>query len=225
MDVCITLVSRDSLDALSLLFDQPVSIWHSDVEDGGPIPEAGDQIAAIFKGNVVGLFTFTSETGTDSYEILVFGDNPSTNEVEGPKFGQIITFGFFDSSRNIQRENVVALNQRGESIRLRFEGEEVLAIPGLPFDFTPTPDGPIDLRLNVEDNSSGGGGGGGGTGTPSGQFDIDADGKVTTRDAAAVLRVVVGAKRGLTSEQLKSADVNGDGTVDTNDAIEILRNR
>ena len=66
-------------------------------------------------------------------------------------------------------------------------------------------------------------GGDGGTPTPSGDPDVDNNGKITREDAALVIRIVTGSGRGIDAATRGRADVNGDGQVTTADAIEVLR--
>lgn len=189
--------------------------------EGAPTPEAGDQVAAFFQGEVVGLFTFTSETSGRQFSFVVFGDNPSTSEVDGPRQGDRVEFRFFDSSANQVRTDIRVENTQGEAFNYRYGGEEVPPILDdlpIPIDLTPTRN--INLRLGVQP-----GGGGGGGGEPSGDFDVNGDGTVDKRDAALVLRIISGASRGVSSSVVARADVNGDGVVNTQDAIDILRNR
>ncbi len=193
------------------------------IQDGGPMIDTGDQIAALFEDEVIGRVTFTSENvDSMTYEMLVFGDDPSTDEREGPRIGDRYVLGFYDASRNVQRMNVEALNSNGESVNLRFEGAEVIPIPGLPLDLTPTQQ--VDIRLTADDNAGGGGGGGGGGGSGI-EADVDGDGRITTKDASLVLRIVTGATRGVSADALSRADVDGDGTVSTADAIAVLQAR
>lgn len=183
---------------------------------GAPAPEAGDQLAVFAAERLIGLHTFTSgQSNNRSFSMLVFGDNPDTQAVEGPASGARMAFRFYDSSTNETRTDVGARNPQGESLNLTFQGELVIELPGVPLDLTPTRE--VNALLGVT-----GGGGGGGSGI---NYDVDGDGAVTKRDAALVLRIVLGARRGVAADVIGRADVNGDGAVTTDDAIEVLRNR
>lgn len=213
-------------------FDEPTpSDWASRIvgevtsESGAPTIDSGDEIAAIFNGEVVGLQRFgQTASGPLPTDIRVFGDDPETPEQEGPPLNAEITFQFFDQSTGMIRNNVVALNTAGEVSLVRFQGANIDI--GLPDD-SPLPDDlliPVqefDLRLTAQDNAPGGGGGGGGGG--QGDPDVNGDGTIDKRDVALVLRAVIGASRRLTDTQIARADVDGDGTVTTADAIEIIR--
>jgi hypothetical protein len=191
--------------------------------------EPGDQVGAFFDDELVGVFTVTNETGTDGFSFIVFGDDPETPDVvEGPSRNDRVEFRFFDSSTNGERI-AQPLNSSGEPFNYRYGGEVLPPIPdGFPIDLTPTAS--IDLRIgDPSDNDNGGGNGGGDEGGDGGgnsggaSPDVDGDGKITTKDAAIVLRFVVGsAAAGVSASR---ADINGDGRVDTDDAIAILRQR
>lgn len=188
--------------------------------EDAPTPEAGDQIIAFAGDTVIGVFDFTTASaGTLQFRFLISGDDPNTSEDEGPERGDRITFGFYDSSTDSIRRDVQGWNSRtSEVTNVSFRGEEVLDIPGLPIDLTPTQ--AIDLVLGVGDVNGGGGNGGGSAG---GDPDVNGDGEITREDAALVLRVVIGGGRGMTSGQIARADVNSDGRVTTDDAIAVLR--
>jgi len=197
-------------------------------EDGAPTIDSGDEIAALFDGQVVGLQRFAQPAdGEIELSLTVFGDDPDTQEVEGPPVNSVITFQFFDQSTGMTRNNVVALNTAGEVSAVRFEGEDIdLGIPDSPLpDDLLTPVQEFDLRLTAQDGSSGDGDGdgGGGGGSGGGNPDVNGDGVVNKRDAAIVLRVLIGATRLVSSNQIAAADVNGDGAITIADAIEVIR--
>ncbi|GAB4550670.1 MAG: hypothetical protein Tsb0013_12500 [Phycisphaerales bacterium] len=210
-------------------------------------PEAGDQIGAFFQDEIVGLFTFTD--GSRDFSITLFGDNPNTEVVEGPDRGDRVVFRFFDGSTN-QTLDLTVLNPQGEAFNFTFQGVEVIDVPGLPIDLTPTRQ--FDLRAGAPTGGGGGGGGGGGD-APGGGMDINGDGRMDVRDAAIVLRALGGAVRPgsrafrdlgiavsysdgdgreaetgagvieLSADDLLSrCDVNGDGLVTSRDAVMIL---
>jgi hypothetical protein len=194
--------------------------------DGAPTPAAGDEIGAFFENRLIGVATLTAaEAQALEYsDLLVFGDDPNTSESEGPESGDIITFRFFDASTNTVVSNVRALNDQGEAVNLAFAGGPFLSIPGVPIPIGETAS--VDLRLGAgggDDDDDGGSGGGGQA--PEGDPDVDGDGEITRRDAALVLRVVVGGARLLDEATVARADVNGDGAVSTEDAIAVLRAR
>jgi len=185
---------------------------------GGPTPAAGDQIAAFYANEVVGRFVVETDANRE-FEVIIYGDDPDTALVEGPKRNQRVTFKFYDASSN-QVTDLDVLNTSGEVFNFSYQGEEIpplpIPLPGL--DLTPTRY--LDLRTAGSD----GGGGGGGTTDPGVKYDVDGDGKISTEDAAQILRIVSGASV-VTGDVRKRADVNGDGKVSTADAIEVLRNR
>lgn len=191
--------------------------------EGAPAPEAGDQIGAFVGEQVVGLYSFSGETATREFVIIIYGDVQSTNDVvEGAKRNAAVTFRFFDSSANTERTDVVVESPNGERFNYKYAGEEVppvLEDLPIPIDLTPTRT--LNLRVGVTT----GGGGGGGDGDPVDKYDVDGNGKVEVSDAAMVLRVVTGSTRGISAEALERADINGDGIVSSADAIEILQNR
>jgi len=186
---------------------------------GAPTPEAGDQIGAFFGTQVIGRFVFEADSGRD-FEILLFGDEPTTAAVEGPRKGQVVQFRFFDSSAN-QSIDLEVLNNRGERFNFNFQGEEVPPLPiNLPgLDLTPTRG--FDLRVAGSD----GGNGGGGDGDSGIRYDVNNDGKVNNDDVVIILRLVSGGTTAVPADQRKKADVNGDGAISTADAIEVMRNR
>lgn len=192
--------------------------------EGAPAPEPGDQLAAFFDGTVVGVFSYTDEDTTRAFELLIFGDNPGTpGIVEGPSRGDRVEIRFFDSSANQIRTDVVVENPNGERFNYRYAGEEVPPILDdlpIPIDLTPTQN--LNFRVGV---AAGGGGGGGDDDDPAGDYDVNGDGEINTRDAALVLRIVSGASRGVGSDTIARADVNNDNVVNTADAIAILQNR
>jgi len=199
--------------------------------EGAPVPEPGDQIAAMFGDLAIGVFTFTS-TQTDplAWDMIIFGNDPDTQNVkEGPGDRDRLTFRFFDASTNTTRLDVAAINADDEIITVLFEGDEALQFdfnfPGAPpFNLIPGPAIPFDLILGVmapEPSPDEGGSDGDGGGNP----DVNGDGRVDKRDAALVLRIVVGATRIVSEAEARRADVNGDGVVSTADAIAILSRR
>ncbi|RMH25354.1 MAG: hypothetical protein D6693_08830 [Planctomycetota bacterium] len=197
--------------------------------EGAPVPEPGDQVAAFFGEQLLAVFTFTS-TQTDplAWDLLIFGDDETTQVKEGPSRGEAITFRFFDSSTNTVRQDVAPTNAQGEFVTVPFEGSETFQfpfdIPGAPpFPDAPGPTVPFDLTLGVAAPTPPTTGGGGGP--AGGDPDVNGDGRVDKHDAAVVMRVVIGAVRGVSSDEASRADVNGDGVVSTADAIAILSKR
>ena len=182
----------------------------------GVSPDAGDQIAAFDSDGVAGVFQFDA-SGDASFSIKIFGDDPNTEEKEGPKVGDKVTFQFFDDSTNSQFE-IVAVNGNGEKVNITFQGVETpdlpIELPGL--DLTPT------RVFDLTEGTSGGGGGGGDLGE-SANYDVNGDGRVDSEDAALVLRVVMRGSAAV--EEGANVDVNGDGQVTTADAIAVLQNR
>lgn len=220
-----------------------------EVSGGGITIEAGDQVGAFFEDEIVGVFTFNSDSA--AFEVTLFGDNPATEAVEGPGRGQRVTFRYFDSSTN-QTLDMTVLNQQGEAFNFTFQGVEVFEVPGLPIDLTPTRN--FDLRIGEVSGGGGNGGGnnGGGVAQPGGGSDINGDDVIDVRDAAIVLRCMGGAVRPGTrafrdmgisvrdedgnvrhggdgivlsaDELVARCDVDGDGSVTSRDAVAILRN-
>lgn len=185
---------------------------------GAPTPAAGDQIAAFYANEVVGRFVVETDANRE-FELIVYGDDPDTALVEGPRRNQRVTFKYYDASSN-QTIDLDVLNTGGEVFNFSYQGEDVpplpVPLPGL--DLTPTRN--LDLRVAGSD----GGSGGDGTTDPGVKYDVDADGKITIEDAAQILRLVSGAAV-VSADVRKRADVNGDGKVTTADAVEVLRNR
>jgi hypothetical protein len=195
--------------------------------NGGPTPAEGDQIGVLFQDDVIGVFNFTSDSL--EYVVDVFGDSPATpDNVEGPNVGQPISFRFYDQSTN-ETIDLDVLNAQGEAFNITFQGQEVPSeiintFPDLADVLIPSRI--FDVRAAGTSAGNGGDGnggdGGGGEPAPSGNPDVNADGRVNSLDAALVLRIVVGSSS-VTSAEIGRADVNGDGTVSTQDAIAILR--
>ncbi|MBL8746472.1 MAG: dockerin type I repeat-containing protein [Phycisphaerae bacterium] len=185
--------------------------------EGAPTPAASDQIGVFFKNSLVGAFTF-ADSQTD-FTLTIFGDNPSTTAIEGPKAGEKVEFRFYDASANVTRTDVRVENLQGEAFNYRYAGEENLIPDGLPIPIDLTPTRNLNLRVGAAQS------GGGGSGNDRAKYDVDGNGTIDEADAAMVLRMVIGARRGLTDDQLEAADVNGDSKVDTNDAIAVMQNR
>jgi hypothetical protein len=188
--------------------------------------EVGDQVGLFAGGELIGSFAWASGDDTAEFSVLAFGDIPQTAIIEGATDNQVVKVQFYDSSTDTFREDVRLENAQGEGVTYRYAGEDVpplpIDLPGL--DLTPTR--ALNLHIGVQsNNNSGGGDGGSGGGVSGPSKDVDADGKVTTRDAALVLRIVTGRGTGVSADTISRADVNGDGTVSTSDAIEIMRNR
>lgn len=184
-----------------------------------PVPEIGDSIGAFQGTQIIGRFDIEAD-GDREFDIVLYGDDPDTTTVEGPRRGQSVAFKYFDSSSN-QTIDLTVLNNAGEVFNFTYQGEEVpplpIPLPGL--DLTPTRS--FDLRV-ATDSDGGSGGDGGDNGV---KYDVDGDGKISVEDAALVLRLVTGGGSAVPVEQRTRADVNGDGKVTTGDAVEILRNR
>ncbi len=184
--------------------------------DEGITPEPGDQIGAFFEDKLVGVFTITSSTAGE-FSFVVYGDDPGTaGDVEGPAFGAQAQFRFFDSSTN-QTIPMTVVNLAGENSLYVFQGSEAIDLPVvLPgFDLIPVQN--INLRIGAVEAPGGDGGGG----ADAGKYDVNADGRIDTADAAAVLRVVTRA----TSDHADRADVDGNGVVNTRDAVAVLQAR
>jgi len=190
--------------------------------EGEAEPDVGDQVGAFFNNEIVGVFAFTSATGTEEFSLLVFGDDPATTTVEGPRRGQVVQIRYFDSSTDTDRTDVRLENSQGEGVTYRYGGEELpplpIDLPGL--DLTPTRS--LNLRIGVE---AGDGGDGDGDGDSGIAYDVDNNGKVDTHDAAMVLRIIVGASSAVPDDVLDRADVNEDNLVNTQDVVEIIRNQ
>ena len=185
--------------------------------DSGLTPEGGDQIGAFAKDKVIGVFQYDS--GADgSFSVTTFGDDPATQEKEGPAVGDKVTFKFYDSSTN-STVDLSVLNAKGEKVNLTFQGQDLPPLPiSLPgFDLTPSRE--FDLTPGSTGGSGSGGGTDGGTGA---NYDINGDGRIDSQDAALVLRAVMGV--GSSGDGI-DGDVNGDGAITTADAIEILRHK
>lgn len=198
---------------------------------GGPTPVAGDQLGAFANGLLVGSFTFTGETAaTGEFEFMVFGDDTDTAEVDGAAQNALIEFRFYDTSANIEYLKLGVKNASGERFNYKYAGQMLppFDLPGFPIELlVPTQELDLVVTSNTADSGGtgdGGSGGDGGGGGPTRSFDVDGDGKVTTRDAALVLRIVSGSAT-VSAEVLQRADVNGDQVVSTDDAISVLRNR
>lgn len=194
-------------------------------ETGQPLPEEGDQIGAFFEEELIGRYTFTlGQADPIAFTFFASGDDPFTAEVEGAQFGDRVTFRFYDSSTNFVRTDIAPVNSGGEVFNLVFKGQLGIDIPiiDLPDELLyPTADPPFDLRLGVA--PAGGDDNGGGSPTPSGNPDVDNNGKINRDDAALVIRIVTGSGRGVDAATRGRADVNGDGRVTSADAIEVLR--
>lgn len=184
---------------------------------GAPAVGASDQVAAFFGDKLIGAYTF-SDSKTD-YVMTIYGDDPNTAAVEGPAAGAKIEFRFFDFSANAARNDVIVENLEGEKFNYRYGGELNTIPDGLPIPIDLTPTRNLNLRVGVTDSGSGG------SGDDREKYDVDGNGVIDEADAAMVLRMVIGAKRGLTDDELAAADVNEDTRVDTNDAIAVMRNR
>ncbi len=191
--------------------------------DGPPI-EAGDEIGVFFGDRLIGAVAITaSQAASQSYaSLIIFGDNPNTNIVEGPVLNNPITFQYYDASTNTTLVGVRALNANGEAVNLTWQGGEVIP------PFVPLPievryqSAEFDLRIGGGSGDNNGGNNGGGN-TPTGNPDVDGDGHITRKDAAMVLRVVIGAGRSLDDATIARADVDGNGTVSTDDAIAVYK--
>lgn len=200
--------------------------------EGAPIPADGDQIAAFFEGQVVSeVFQFSVESAESlEFSLVVYGDDPSTDEVEGPAISEGVEFRFYRASTNVVYRRLGTLNAGGEVFNYQFNGITVPDfVDGFPFPIDLIPTAPLDLRLTNDPEDSGGSAGGDGDGGDGDDgpgppnYDVDADGRVTIRDAAEVLRLMSGASFRVVSAQ--RADVNRDGRVDIRDVVAVLRNR
>ncbi len=194
---------------------------------GGPTPEQGDQIGAFFEDDaIVGFFEFDDEDAeAREFSITLYGKLNASDEGDRPARGQRVTFSYFDSSTN-QTLPLSVLNSSGEAVNFTFQGQEIpsIDIPGFNFGELLTPSRTFDLAPTSASGGDGGGdggNGGGGGGTPAGNPDVNADGKVDRRDAALVLRIVIGGPA--SSTERGRADVDGDGAVTTADAVAIYR--
>jgi hypothetical protein len=196
-----------------------------------PTPVDGDQIAAFLDGQVVSeVFQFTVDSAESlEFSVVVYGDDPSTEEKEGPAIGDTVEFRFYRQSTNVVYKRLGTLNQGGEVFNYQFNGQELPDFIGdLPFPIDLIPTAPLDLRLTSDPEDSGGSVGGDGDGDGEGEdttpdYDVDGDGRITVKDAAEILRVMAGASFRVVSAS--RADANKDGTVNIRDVIGVLRNR
>jgi len=199
------------------------------LSDDAPIPVDGDQLAAFFDGRVASeIFQFTSQNvESRQFSIVIFGNNPATEDIEGPSVGDTVEFRFYRASTNMVYRRLGTLNQAGEVFNYQFNGLELPDfIDGFPFPIDLIPTAPLDLRLTGDPENSGGsdgGSGGGSDGPGPPNYDVNGDGRVTIHDAAEILRVMSGATIRVVSTT--RADVNRDGRVDMRDVIAVLRNR
>jgi hypothetical protein len=158
---------------------------------GTPEPAAGDMIGAFYDTDkVCGRFVFTGTTVTRDVNILIYGDLTTTaGTKEGPSRNQRVTFKFYDASANTTFPVTVLSKPGGEVFNYTYQGTDVPPIPiDLPgLDLTPS----RDLDFRIGDSGNGGNGGNGGGSTVN-RYDIDGDGKVTSTDAALILRQVSG---------------------------------
>ncbi len=202
--------------------------------DGEPAPEPGDRVRAVVAGESFEFAFSSGQSNARAFEIQIIGDDPDTEEVEGPQNGDDLSFEFFDSSRNVVRVDVAALNDAGETVSVDFEGEQSISIPIGGGDLPPDFGGVVrelDLILGVLppggiDGGGGGGNGGGGSGgggSTGGNPDVNGDGKVDARDTAMVIRSIVAGPALRSFQQLNAADVDGNGVVNVADAIRIVR--
>lgn len=192
--------------------------------EGAPPIEAEDEVAAFFGDIQLGHAVLSAaDAASGTYpRFKVYGDNPNTSAVEGPAAGEVITFRYYDASTNTVYTDVRALNDGNEPVNYQWNGSEVIPLPidlGIPLNETDE----VTLRIGTGTGDDNSGGGGGSGQLPSGNPDVNGDGRVTKEDAALVLRVVVGGSRRMDAATVARADVNGDGTVSTDDAIAVLR--
>lgn len=224
--LCLILVTPEA----SAQFDQPIVTSVRERIGGefipgssGPVPEDGDQIGAFFNDTVsVGFFQFGAESAQSrEFSITLYGKVSQSDPGNGPARGQRVTFKYYRSSTN-ETIPLRVLNARGDTVNFTFQGQDVppIDIPGFNFGDLLTPSRAFNLAPATGDGGNGGGGGGGG-GTPSGNPDVNGDGVVDRRDAAIILRLIIGGPA--TQEERGRADVNGDGVVDTRDVIEVYR--
>lgn len=206
-------------------------------ESAGTI-EPGDQLGAFFEDQLIGSFSFTGTTGPE-FDLVITGDNPDTQEVEGPRVGDPVEIRFFDSSTNFTIPDIRVETAAGERFNLTFQGQAVPSIPGLPIDFTPSRE--LNVRISEGQGSGGGSGGGsdggGSDGGGSGPgLDVNGDGEVNREDAATVIRAIAASRvsdrsgaadtvrgRFVTASQLQAADVNQDGVVSSQDVMAVIR--
>lgn len=157
---------------------------------GTPDPAAGDMIGAFYDTDkVCGRFVFTGTTVTRDVNILIYGDLTTTSGTkEGASRNQRVTFKFYDASANTTLPVTVLSKPGGEAFNYTYQGTEVppipIELPGL--DLTPSRD--FDFRIG--DSGNGGNGGNGGNNTN--RYDIDGDGKITSKDASLILRQISG---------------------------------
>jgi hypothetical protein len=195
-----------------------------------PVPVDGDQLAAFYDGAITSdVFQFTVESAESlEFSVVVFGDDPLTEEKEGPEAGEVVEFRFYRAATNVVYRRLGTLNQSGEAFNYQFAGQAVPDFVGdLPFPIDLIPTQPLDLRLTADPEDSGGsvgGGDGDGDGAPlPPDYDVNGDGVVNVRDAAEILRRMSGASIRVVSGS--RADVNRDGRVNIRDVIAVLRNR
>lgn len=186
---------------------------------GAPTPASGDELGVFFNGTTLVGRYFFGDSST-SYELVIFGDIPTTTLVEGPSPGDQVEIRFYDQSANQTRNDVRVENLSGEVFAYRYAGEEIPNFDGLPIPIDVTPTRELNLRVGATS-----GGDGDGDGDPVNDYDVDANGKVNTADAAMVLRLVTGGVRNASEALVSRADVNGDGSVTTSDAIAVMQNR
>lgn len=181
--------------------------------EGDPVPQGGDQIAAFFNNEVVGLYVFEGVNPEPGFSIVIYGDNPETEEVEGPEFGQQVTFRYFQSSTS-NTINMTPVNTAGQDSTYIYQGETLMDFPVILPGFDLTPVRELNLRF-------GSGGGGVGVGEDSAVYDVNGDGRIDKRDVSLVLSVVIGNTT--SAEIVSRADVNGDGIINTQDGIAVMR--
>ncbi len=73
--------------------------------------------------------------------MVVFGDDPSTEEQEGPAVGETVEFRFYRQSTNVVYKRLGTLNQGGEVFNYQFDGQELPDFIGdlpFPIDLIPT---------------------------------------------------------------------------------------
>lgn len=218
--------------AASAQFDQPLVTSVRERIGGefipgseGPVPEDGDQIGAFFNDTVsVGFFEFDEDSAASrEFSITLYGKVSQSDSGNGPARGQRVTFQYYRSSTN-ETVPLRVLNSRGDTVNFTFQGQDVppIDIPGFNFGDLLTPSRTFNLApASGDDGNDGGSGGGGGGGSASGDPDVNGDGVVDRRDAALILRIIIGGPA--TQQERGRADVNRDGVVDTRDVIEVYR--
>ncbi|MCB9842139.1 MAG: hypothetical protein H6812_02655 [Phycisphaeraceae bacterium] len=231
MGACECAVAQFGVPGSTLVRERVVGIVISD--EGFPVPEPGDQIGAFDGELLVGRFVFEAgggdggdggdqpggeALGDNEFSILVYGDNPSTEDRDGARQEAVITFKFFDSGTEVIT-NMRTQNNQGERAVYRYRGVEAPPIDILPIDLTPT----RSFNLRLTDSAGDGGGGGGGEGGEG--YDVNGDGVINDKDVVIVLRAISGAQITMSDGELAAADVNDDGLVNTQDAIAIMRNK